>query len=129
MCFLSVEKSCSPYSSKWFGSHAVSNGQGYRQLRVSVNQPSSLHGQIVRLFPPLSPVTAAMIRYVKRFTSFSNAVRTCKEEVFFLTPFTKFQSICTSIHKLARQLGHCPVRGRLMLVNKGRSTSQCLCHG
>ena len=61
MCFLSVEKSCSPYSSKWFGSHAVSNGQGYRQLRVSVNQPSSLHGQIVRLFPPLSPVAAAMI--------------------------------------------------------------------
>src|SRR4029434_11317398 len=60
-CFLSVEKSCSPYSSKWFGSHAVSNGQGYRQLRVSVNQPSSLHGQIVRLFPPLSPVAAAMI--------------------------------------------------------------------
>lgn len=28
--FLSVEKSCSPYSSKWVGSHAVSNGQGYR---------------------------------------------------------------------------------------------------
>src|SRR4029434_6375338 len=45
----------------WFGSHAVSNGQGYRQLRVSVNQPSSLHGQIVRLFPTLSPVAAAMI--------------------------------------------------------------------
>ena len=62
MCFLSVEKSCSPYSSKWFGSHAVSNGQGYRQLRVSVNQPSSLHGQIVRLFPPLSPVQCCQVR-------------------------------------------------------------------
>lgn len=60
MCFLSVEKSCFPYSSKWVGSHAVSNGQGYRQLRVSVNQPSSLHGQIVRQFPTLSPVAAAI---------------------------------------------------------------------
>ena len=60
MCFLSVEKSCSPYSSKWVGSHAVSNGQGYRQLRVSVNQPSSLHGQIVRL-SDCFPVAAAMI--------------------------------------------------------------------
>src|SRR4029434_868901 len=38
---LSVEKSLSPYSSKWFGSHAVSNGRGYQQLRVSVNQPST----------------------------------------------------------------------------------------
>jgi len=37
MCFLSVEKSWSPYSSKWFVSHAVSNGRGYRQLRVSVD--------------------------------------------------------------------------------------------
>ena len=29
--------------------------------RVSVNQPSSLHGKIVRLFPTLSPAAAAMI--------------------------------------------------------------------
>ena len=26
-----------PYSSKWFGSHAISNGRGYRQLPVSVS--------------------------------------------------------------------------------------------
>src|SRR4029434_5896798 len=86
MCFLSVEKSCSTYSSKWFGSHAVSNGRGYRQLRVLVNQPSP----VACIRSDCETVSSSVpcrcrydTRYVKRFTSFSNAVRTCQEEVFF----------------------------------------------
>src|SRR4029434_1596467 len=83
MCFLSVEKSCSPYSSKWFGSHAVSKGRGYWQLRVQVNQPSRRSDcEIVSSSVPCR--CRYNTRYLKRFTSFSNAVRTCKEDVFFL---------------------------------------------
>src|SRR4029434_892741 len=94
MCFLSVEKSCSAYSSNWFGSHAVSNGQGYRQLRVSVNQPSSTRSDCQTVSYSVPCRCRYDTRYVKRFTSVLSAVRTCKEEV----PFTKLQSICTSIH-------------------------------
>src|SRR4029434_20496 len=60
-----VEKSCSPYSSKWVGSHAVSNDHGYRQLRVSVNQLSSLHSQIVR--KPASLVNPLQVKASKSF--------------------------------------------------------------
>src|SRR4029434_10971093 len=47
-------------------------------------------------------------RYVKRFTSFSNAVRTCKEEVFFLNSIYEVPiDMNKLIHGLA-SLGQCP---------------------
>src|SRR4029434_5718656 len=65
-----------PYSSKWFGSHAVSNGRGYRQLHVSVNQPSTRSDcEIVSSSLPCH--CRYDTRCVKRFTSFSNAVKIC----------------------------------------------------
>src|SRR4029434_10213739 len=75
MCFLSVEKSCSPYSSKWFGSHALSNGPGYRQ-------PSSTRSDCQTVSSSVPCCCRYDTRYVKRCTSLSNAVITCKEDVF-----------------------------------------------